>query len=463
MPQTSKRVGPEVDSIPHPVLVAFMLGVLIATAASSVGRGQDVPVQSPEMIQARDEFPIRLDLPRWEQIALERNPTLVQAGAQVRISRGKALQAGLFPNPEVGFVAEQIGADGTAGELHGAFFEQQIITGGKLQLSRAKFAQEAREAELQVLAQRYRVLYGVRTAFYTTLARQRRWQLHQQLFNNSQEVTRTVQELVNVGQANRADLLQSQIQVQRAQADLRTAERRFQGSWQELTAVAGVPDIPPAALEGELELRAGTVLDREAALINLLTCSPQLRVARAEVVRDRIAVERERAEPIPNLHVRAETGYNYESQNTVAGIEIGLRVPLFDQNQGTILQARAELARAQADVARIELLLRKQFAESFTEYEIAVLSAKTYRDEALPKAEEVYRLYFESFQRRRAAWPQVLDAQREYFEFSEDYLDHLLQARRAETRITSMFLEDGLSQPPTPTPEGHREATPRPR
>jgi cobalt-zinc-cadmium efflux system outer membrane protein len=73
----------------------------------------------------------------------------VQAGAQVQISRGKAIQAGLSPNPLDGYAAEQIGAAGTAGEFHGIFFEQQIVTGGKLQLSRAKFFQEARQAELQ--------------------------------------------------------------------------------------------------------------------------------------------------------------------------------------------------------------------------------------------------------------------------------------------------------------------------
>jgi cobalt-zinc-cadmium efflux system outer membrane protein len=161
--------------------------------------------------------------------------------------------------------------------------------------------------------------------------------------------------------------------------------------------------------------------------------------------------------------VRAETGYNFEAEDTVAGVEVGFRLPVFDKNQGTIMQAQAELSRARAEVARIELFLRKRFAEAFAEYESALLLATTYRAEALPKADEAYRLYLQSFQERRAAWPQVVNAQREYYELYEEYLDNLLEARRAEARISAMFLEDGLSQPPTPTPEGHRDATPRPR
>ena len=404
-----------------------------------------------------------LSLDSLEQFAFANNPTLVQARAQVGISRGKALQAGLYPNPSVGYAAEQIGAAGTAGEFQGMFVEQQIITGGKLTLSRAKFAQETQQAQLQVLAQQYRVLYGVRVAYYETLVQQQRLELHRQLFQNSGEITKTVEELINVGQANRADLLQAQVQLQRTKANMQMAQRRHQGAWEQLAAVVGVPDMPPSVLAGGLEFEKGASIERDAALQYLLDCSPQIRFAQAEVARDRIGLERERVEPIPNINVRAETGYNFEAEDTVAGVEVGIRLPIFDKNQGTIIQAQAELARAQAEVARIELMLRRRFAEAFAEYESAILLASTYRAEALPKAEEVYQLYLDSFQQRRAAWPQVLDAQREYYELYEEYLDNVLEARRAEAQINSMFLEDGLSQPPTPTPEGHRDATPRPR
>jgi cobalt-zinc-cadmium efflux system outer membrane protein len=432
--------------------------------APSLLTGQEIPYPNhPMTVSPGETLSHAQNLTTLEQLALERNPTLIQAGAQVRISRGKAFQAGLHPNPEIGYAAEQIGVEGTAGEFQGMFFEQQIITGGKLQLSRSKYIQEARQAELQVLAQRYRVLFGVRTAYYTALARQRRLQLRDRLYQNSQEVARTVEELVNTGQANRADLLQAQLELQKARANLQMAERRYQGAWEELAAIVGEPELTPIPLEDQLDFDGATTIDRETALVNLLTCSPQLRFAEAEVRRDRIAVARERAEPIPNVTLRAETGYNVEARDTVAGIEIGLRVPLWDKNQGTIQQARAELTRAQAEVNRVELMLRRQFAATFADYESALLLANTYRNEALPKAEEVYQLYLESFQKRRAAWPQVLDTQREYLQLYEEYLDKVLEARRAEARINAFLLEDGLAQPPTPTPQGHREATPRPR
>jgi cobalt-zinc-cadmium efflux system outer membrane protein len=414
-------------------------------------------------MQSSDETPSVLSLAALEQLALERNPTLVQAGAQIRVSQGAAFQAGLFPNPQLGYVSEQIGAAGTADELQGMFIEQEIVTGGKLRLSRAKYIQEAREAELQVMAQRYRVLHSVRVAFYDVLAIQKQREIREQVRRNAAEAETTVAELTNVGQANRSDLLQAQVESRRAAANLQMAERQYQGTWEGLAAVIGAPDLQRTALEGDLEFGNAKPIEREEALANLLACSPELLVAEAEVARDRIALQRECVESIPNLNVRAETGYNFESRDTVAGVEIGIRLPLFDRNQGTITQAQAELMRAQAEVTRIELTLRRKFAKTFAEYESAMQFAKAYHDEILPKAREAYQLYLDSFQQRRAAWPQVIDAQREYYQLYDDYLENVVQARRAEAQIATFFLEDGLSQPPTPTPEGHRDTSPKPR
>lgn len=122
------------------VLVAMLAGhALCQTPAVEPQHEENIP--APAATDA-------IGLADLEQLALQRNPTLVQAGAQVSISRGAAVQAGLLPNPTVGYIAEQMGASGTAGELHGLFIEQEIVTGGKLELSRAKYAEEARQAEI---------------------------------------------------------------------------------------------------------------------------------------------------------------------------------------------------------------------------------------------------------------------------------------------------------------------------
>ena len=101
-----------------------------------------MPMIPPTMIPPKRKrlvpFTTGLSLSQLESIALESNPTLVQARAQVEASLSKSLQAGLMPNPVMGYVSEQMGAGGGPGETQGGFIEQEIYRGGKLRLSRAR-------------------------------------------------------------------------------------------------------------------------------------------------------------------------------------------------------------------------------------------------------------------------------------------------------------------------------------
>ena len=309
----------------------------------------------------------------------------------------------------------------------------------------------------------FRVLSTVRGAFYKTLATQRQAEVRTELARNAEEALKTTRGLLNVGQANRPDVLQAEVQVQRMRAAARAAERRSSGHWQELTAVVGMPQLEVAPLSGKLEISEAEIIDRDEALANLLNCSPQFQVAWAEIRKDQIAVQRELVEPIPNFNVRAETGKNYDTNNTVLGLTVGIKLPIYDRNQGSIMQARAELSRAQAEIGRIEMMLRKKFGETFAEYDADLATARSFEKEILPKAREAYESYLDSYQKRRAAWPQVLVAQREYFQLSDEYLETLLELRTAEAEIKGLFLGSGLDQPPAPNPGGHRDATPRPR
>src|SRR5689334_360802 len=59
---------------------------------------------------AADERPARINLSALEQLAYQRNPTLRQAGANIEAAQGRTEQAGLYPNPTIGYSGERIGA-----------------------------------------------------------------------------------------------------------------------------------------------------------------------------------------------------------------------------------------------------------------------------------------------------------------------------------------------------------------
>src|SRR5262249_7369820 len=151
------------------------------------------------------------------------------------------------------YVSEQMGAGGGPGETQGGFVEQEIMRGGKLRLSRAKYRQEAVQAELQVLAQRMRVVNDVRMKYYEVLTAQQLVDIERDLLQNHETLLRTTREMATVGKANRSDVLLAQVAAQRQRIPLRAAENRLRKSWQSLLAVAAAPKLAYERVAGDIE------------------------------------------------------------------------------------------------------------------------------------------------------------------------------------------------------------------
>lgn len=436
--------------------IVAILGLFVALDGSCAF-GQSQPQPRPA-----ENLPTGLDLASLEELALQSNPTLVQAGAQISVSRSKALQAGLYPNPTVGYQAELIGVNGTPGEFQGGYIQQTIVTAGKLRLSRAKYCQEAREAAILALGQQLRVLNGVRTQFYELLATERMIELRRELVINAEENLRTTREMFNTGLANQANVLLAENEFSRAKIDLATRENEYEALWQHLIATLGTPELALSRLEGQLEPN-GPPLDWDESFNRLLADSPELEAARVHVIHDHITIQRERIEPIPNIMIQAGVGYNFENPGTNTNVAAAVELPLFDRNQGTLRQAQGELMRSQAAVQRIELSLRQRLAEVFNQYRTALVTSEQYRESIVPNAGKAYELQLDMYNQRRVAWPEVVELRRNMLQTQSEYTHSLLELRRSEVAITGLLLVDGLTPPSPPTPGGHLEATPKPR
>src|SRR5215470_12048774 len=90
------------------------------------------------------------------EIAQENNPTLRQAEAEIRAAKARQQQSGLYPNPTLGYIGDEIRGGSVGGGKQGFFLQQTIVTGGKLALARDILAQETKLAEVEAEEQRIR-------------------------------------------------------------------------------------------------------------------------------------------------------------------------------------------------------------------------------------------------------------------------------------------------------------------
>jgi cobalt-zinc-cadmium efflux system outer membrane protein len=372
-----------------------------------------------------------------------------------------AQQAGLYPNPTLGYTGELMGVQKSAGEMQGGFVRQTIVTAGKLKLSRSKYLQEVAQNQLHALAQRERVLNGVRVHYVRLLAAQRLAEVQQSLLRNADDSQLTTQEMLNVGQANRAQMLQAQVAARRKKVEVAQTEIQVLQARRDLAAFVGVPCLPGGPIAGALEAR-GDKLEWNKALAELVANSPELSVAQLEVRKDQIQLQREQAQPYPNIQLEAATGYDFENPGNVASATVGIEVPLFNRNQGTIRQAQAEVTRSSAEAHRVELALRHRLAEAFQQYDAAVASVDDFEAKSLRDAEQADQLLLEAYQQRRTPWTEVLQAERIYFELSQEYVHDLRELREAEIAIKGLLLVGGLEAPGAPV-GNHIDATPQPR
>ena len=447
------------------IAAGFLIGTLmLAGTARAQEPAQhhhgDIPVVKAEYprlgrAQERAQGPL-VTLEQVQKMASETNPTLRQAEAEIRATKARQQQAGLYPNPTVGYTGDEIRGGSVGGGKQGFFVQQTIVTGGKLGLSRDVFGKEVKLAEIEAQEQRTRVESAVKMAFLRVLAAQELLEARHDLARIAQDVAETQRRLMNTGQADESEVLEAEVEAQRMRMAARMQENTLREEWRSLAAVVGQPTLPLAIVAGDLE-KGWPELDEEQAVEAIAKESPAVQIADVAMGRAQAALARARREPIPDIQFRGGMEYNHETLGSVPfakgweGIaEVAVQIPLFNRNQGNVTAARADVDRAEQEKKRIALTLRERAASAVDQYANARLMAAEYRDEMLPRAKKAYGLLVEKYGLMLASYPRVLDAQRKLCEMQLEYIAALEGVWENGIALQGYLLTDGLEAPARP-------------
>jgi cobalt-zinc-cadmium efflux system outer membrane protein len=406
-----------------------------------------------------------LRLEDLEQLALANNPTVAQVQANLRAASGLARQAGFYPNPTVGYYGDEIRGGYNGGGKQGGFVSQAIVLGGKLRAARRVAELQANEVETSGSIQHLRILTNVRTSFYQVLAAQKLVEVRRNLAKLSGDTIETSRQLANVGQADRPDILQAEVEQLQASVSLRVAEQNLQAEWRVLAAVVGKPDLPLARLDGDLD--ALPELNYEEWTATAIRESPEVKLAQQAVERAEASLVQARKAPIPDLQVTGILTQNYEPLDPTrkatglqGGAQIGVQLPIFNRNQGSVAAAKGEIESARQEMTRVKLRLQRDLSDMFRDYTSARLIVQQYKTEMLPRAERAYQLYRTNYQNMAGAYPQVLISQRTLFQLEADYVQALANAWQNALVIRGFGLMDGLAEPVNPSMGGASSASP---
>lgn len=408
-------------------------------------------VELPSEVSQR--LPMRLK--DFEDLAMANNPTLRQANDLVRRSAAQARQAGLYPNPTVGYEGSEIRGGSFAGGEEGVFVQQTIVLGGKLGLRRRVFEQQQQEDEAGTIEQRFRLLGDLDQRFYSALAAQEIVKLRQQLLKITLDAVETAHQLANAGQADAPDVLQAEVEADQAKVDYVAAQMNYIQLFNTLAATAGKPELPVAPLAGELD--PWPAINPQQTIETIVRDSPSVKRAQEAVTRAEAQLRSARREVIPDLQLRAgiqqdneplnETAIPLNPVGVVGFASVGVNIPIFNRNQGNVAAAGSELDRAREEVTRVQLSLRRAAEPLLQTYLAEEVQANQYKSAMIPKAMRAYQMYLSDYGQMAASYPQVIISQRTWFQMQVSYVETLEHLWRAAIALRNFTLTNGLEGP----------------
>ena len=446
-PNPSSEIDPSIRRLPPLTEIETQPQTQLSPSTAHVSlvnyeQAEDIPAPmlKPEPISPPEKTLTLADL---EQLATENNPTLAAALAKIESARGEQVQAGLYPNPVLGYHAMEMGNFDTVGQ-QGAFASQKFITGGKLGLDQAIADRKIAEADIRLQAQAQRVLSDVRVRFYDALVAQRRVELATELKQIGDNLVTASDKLLQGREGTENDLLQAEIRAEESCIGLENAVNEKREAWQRLATVLGLPCLEMKVLHGDLDANLPDYNFEESCLL-VMQRNPEIEAARTRVERARIAIRRAEQEPVPDVDVMVSVRHNNITSYDVANVQVGMPIPVFNRNQGNIRSADAEWIYANRELQRIELDLRDRLAVTYRRYANARQQVKKYRDRILPRAKKSLDLVTNGYEQGQVEYLTLLIAQQTYIQVSLSYLDSLRELRAAASIIQGQLLSDSLT------------------
>ena len=376
----------------------------------------------------------RLTLEQAQQLAATRNPELSSAQHEVDATSGGVRQAGAWRNPELTASVEDVRS---ATRTTTATLGFPLELGGK-RAARLSAAERARDvARAQLAAVRAKVRAEVAERYFALVVAQDRLDLANDSATLAAKASDVVGKRVAAGKVSpvdatraRIDAANAQLESAQARAELQTARQALAALWADSQPAFDQVDGTMAAIPPGRPL---------ADLLGDVDSAPALRASRLDIDSHEALVDVERSKATPDVVLSVGAKRDNELGLTQAVVGISVPLPLFDRNQGAVVEAsrRADKARDDYEAARIQWVADIQ--QAATQLDTAQAALAVLRDTVLPAARQAYDATTTGFEAGKFGFLDVIDAQRSLLQARSRYLNTLAAAYQASTTIDRLL------------------------
>jgi cobalt-zinc-cadmium efflux system outer membrane protein len=334
-----------------------------------------------------------LTLAELQRLGLSNSPLIKQALARVESARGLAFQAGLPPNPLIGFEDDTFGTTGGAGYV-GGFMEQLFVTGGKLRLRRAVAAMDLRNAEVALRRAQMDLATQIRTNYFQLLVARENMRINRLLV----AFTNSVYEIQASEVRGRTELTIAAYEPKYleylaflARTKLIPARHSYIMYWKQLTSTIGLPGLPLTEIAGSADMPI-PILDFARVWTRIGQHHTDVVAADNSWHQARLSLLLAQAQLIPDVDARflIQKDYTGPPNEIAPSFAVSAPLPIWNRNQGNITAAQADVVRLSAEPQNVRNNLYNRLAEAFYRYQWYRQNLAIYRKKILPDLVVVY-------------------------------------------------------------------------
>ncbi len=373
-------------------------GLLAGCAGVPLDAGHDA---SRRLVQARVPagYLVQGEIDRWlaqplgleaaVRVALLRNPGLLASEAELGFGAADVFEAGRLHNPAVGLALLMPRGDVAGNKLSASVAFD--FSGLLLRRSTKRIAESVFEAtQSRVAADVLSVVSGTQRAWVDAVAAAQRVAVRESILEVADTAATLAARHAEAGNLPKLDLAiqqaaatEARLSLQQATADFVDARAALQ-QWLGLDAAASwtlptalpMPDAPAVPDFAPLRERA------RAERLDLVAARKALDA------RSRAYATQRRTPLLARVDVGAELDREPDGARR-AGPSLSLELPLFEQGQGRVARAAAELQRAQANLRALEVAVDAELQQQLQKLSLAQARAEGYRQALIPQREAV--------------------------------------------------------------------------
>lgn len=417
------------------LLLALMTGAAFAQllpTAPALGQSAN----GVEQIEAATP----LTLQKAVALALEANLDLTVAQREIEAVEGQVIQGRVRPNPELAYSLED---QRTPTRTQSVQINLPIELGGK-RVARIAAAERGRDVAVEELnTRRVEIRAAVVAAFFETLAAQERAALAQASVDLAKRATDAVAKRVAAGKVSPVEETKARVAEAGVRVELAQAQSEQRNARARLASLLGANPPRFTLVSGNVEeLPAVPSLDN---VQQRLSTSPTLRRMQLEVERRRSLVDVERSKRIPDVTFSLGVKRPTELQRNQLLFGVSVPLPLFDRNQGNLLEALKREDKARDELQALNIRVSTDVLQARERLESIRREVDVLQQDVLPGAKSAYDAATVGFENGKFNFLEVLDAQRTYFAAKSQYLKALAEAHRTAADIDRVLGEPGAN------------------